>query len=164
MASGDAFDLNGFIGGVHAGHNWQDGNLVYGIEADLDYSGISGGTPFAYPGGVTGDISLATQWQGSVRLRGGVAADNLLFYVTGGLAVAEGKLTSQGNTYNSSDTKLHLGWTVGAGIEYAVTESWTVRTEARYTDFAAQTYKLAEGPVDAGWTQTSLTAGLSFKF
>ena len=28
-----------------------------------------------------------------------------------------------------------MGWTVGGGLEYAVTNNWSVRAEYRYTDF-----------------------------
>lgn len=159
----DAFDMDGFIGGVHAGYNWQTGNFVFGIEGDADFSGFSGGTDFNYDG-VTGDLALATDWEASLRLRAGVAMDNLLLYGTAGVAFAAAELTSEGNTYNSSDTNVHLGWTVGAGLEYALSENWIARGEVRYTDFAPETYMLEEGPVESSWTQTAVTAGLSYKF
>lgn len=161
---GDAFDIDGFIGGVHAGYNWQDGNFVFGIEGDADFSDVSGGTDFNYGGTVTGDISLATDWQASLRLRGGVAMDNLLLYGTAGVAFAGAELTSEGDSFNSSDTNVHLGWTVGAGLEYALSENWIARGEVRYTDFAPEIYMLEEGPVESSWTQTAVTAGLSYRF
>ena len=162
--TGDAFDMDGFIGGVHAGYNWQDGNFVFGIEGDADFSDVSGGTDFNYGGSLTGDISLATHWQASLRLRGGVAMDNLLLYGTAGVAFAAAELASEGDANNSSDTNVHLGWTVGAGLEYALSENWIARGEVRYTDFAPEIYMLEEGPVESSWTQTAVTAGLSYKF
>jgi outer membrane immunogenic protein len=50
------FDPKGFLGGLHAGANWQSGKIVTGLEADLSFTDIKGSssntpapsvTPFA---------------------------------------------------------------------------------------------------------------------
>ncbi|WP_336799677.1 outer membrane protein [Kaistia sp. MMO-174] len=172
----DSFDMDGFVGGVHAGYNWQANQFVFGVEGDVDYTNIKGSEGYAgyvpdfrndY---VEGTLQLKSEWQASARLRAGYAVDNFLIYATGGIAFADGKLSSNGYAYNadanfsSSDSNTHVGWTIGAGAEYAFTPNWIGRAELRYTDFGSKTYELLEGPVDASWTQTAVTVGLSYKF
>jgi len=171
----DNFDMDGFIGGVHAGYNWQMDQFVFGVEGDVDYSNIKGSEGYAgyvpsFGESVTGNLEMKSQWQASARLRAGYAFDNFLVYATGGVAIADGKLSSNGNYtidgvgFGSDDTNTHVGWTIGAGAEYAFTPNWIARAELRYTDFGNKTYQLFEGPVDASWTQTAVTVGLSYKF
>lgn len=167
----DSFDVDGFVGGVHGGYNWQMDQFVFGVEGDLDYANIKGDANYSYYGGdITGNLEFKSEWQGSARLRAGYAFDSFLIYATGGVAFANGKLSSNGYVSglslasSSDDTNTHVGWTVGAGGEYAFSPNWIARAEVRYTDFDSKTYQLDEGPVDASWNQTTVTAGLSYKF
>ncbi|GLS21393.1 porin [Labrys miyagiensis] len=159
--SADKFDLDGFVGGAHAGYNYQIDRFVLGVEGDLDYTNLSGSARAVYAGGaVVRTLELKTDWQGSARLRAGYAIDNLLLYATGGVAFANAKLTTAGQ--DSSNT--HIGWTVGLGAEYAFTPSWIGRAEIRYSDFSKKSYETVDGPVKAGWNQTTATLGVSYKF
>ena len=164
----DKFDMNGFVGGAHAGYNYQIDQFVIGGEADIDYADLKGSHPYSYLGGfATGRLQMKSEWQGSVRLRAGYAIDNLLLYATGGIAFANGKLSDRGRLfgpYASSDTNTHIGWTVGLGAEYAFTQNWIGRAEVRYSDFQKKGYETANGRVKAGWNQTTATVGVSYKF
>jgi outer membrane immunogenic protein len=69
-----------------------------------------------------------------------------LFYATGGLAY--GNVTDYSRalyapgpatTYRGSSDKWHVGWTLGAGIEHAVTNNWTVKAEYLYYDLGRHT-------------------------
>lgn len=169
--SADSFNLSGFVGGVHGGYNWQAGQFVFGVEGDIDYADISGSHNYNYfGGGVTGDLSLESNWQASARLRAGYAIDNFLVYGTGGIAFADATLSSagwseyRGGPFSSDDGNTHVGWTVGTGAEYAFSQNWIGRAELRYSDFGNKTYQLLEGPVEASWTQTTISAGLNYKF
>lgn len=165
-SSGDAFDLDGFIGGVHVGHNWQNDSFVYGIEGDFDVTSIKGGTDFNYSGGPAGNIALKSDWQASLRARAGYAVDTWLFYATGGVALAHAKLSATDGETTVSDKNTHVGWTVGAGIEKAFTPNLLGRLEARYTDFGKKTYDLGDfgSSIRSDWHQVSVTVGLSYKF
>ncbi|WP_448952759.1 outer membrane protein [Labrys neptuniae] len=159
-APADKFDLSGFIGGAHAGYNYQINQFVIGVEGDIDYSNLNGSAHAVYPGGIARTLKLKTEWQGSARARFGYAFDNILVYATGGLAVANAKLSTAGA--HSSNT--HVGWTAGLGAEYAFTQNWIGRLEVRYSDFGKKGYDTPDGRVKAGWNQTTVTAGISYKF
>jgi outer membrane immunogenic protein len=157
--TGDNFSLSGFIGGAHAGYNYQFANqFVLGVEGDIDYSNLNGDTHFTNP--APGTIKFKTEWQGSARLRAGYAIDNFLLYATGGIAFANAELKVNG----SSDTNTHFGWTVGAGAEYAFTQNWIGRAEVRYSDFNKQGYDTSFGRVKADFNETTATLGVSYKF
>jgi outer membrane immunogenic protein len=78
-----------FLGGVHAGYNYQfSDNMVLGVEADIDYSDMSGDGNLSF-GGVTDSAfsgSSELDWQGSISARLGYAADRFMPYLTGGVA------------------------------------------------------------------------------
>src|SRR5579859_7915580 len=148
----DKFDLSGFIGGAHAGYNYQINQFVIGVEGDIDYSNLNGSAHAVYPGGIARTLKLKTEWQGSARARFGYAFDNILVYATGGLAVANAKLSTAGA--HSSNT--HVGWTAGLGAEYAFTQNWIGRLEVRYSDFGKKGYDTPDGRVKAGWNQTTV--------
>jgi outer membrane immunogenic protein len=82
--------LNGALGGIQAGRNWQTGRFVYGFESDLDYAGIRGSVagpllipPFDFQTTQTQKLD----WFGTLRARAGVAvSDRTLIFLTGGLA------------------------------------------------------------------------------
>ncbi|OCC01062.1 hypothetical protein BA190_30695 [Labrys sp. WJW] len=158
-ATADKFDLSGFVGGAHAGYNYQINEFVIGVEGDIDYSNLNGSAHANY-GGTLRTLKLKTEWQGSARARIGYAFDNILVYATGGLALANAKLSTAGA--DSSNT--HVGWTVGLGAEYAFTQNWIGRLEVRYSDFNKKSYATPDGRVKADWNQTTVTAGISYKF
>ncbi|WP_448951783.1 outer membrane protein [Labrys neptuniae] len=174
-------DAKGFTAGVYAGYNYQfQNNLVIGLEGDINYDNAKGSNHargnlnFPVPG--VEAISRSSQeaklkWDGSVRARVGYAIDRFLPYVTAG--VAFGKYD-----YNPTwqiDSALHYsstrtGWTIGAGLEYAVTDNLIARVEYRYTDYgkkdyldyAASAQGLYNDRIDLK-THT-IRAGISYKF
>jgi len=136
------YDTDGFVGGVHAGFNYQVGSFVAGVEADLEGAGIEGEV-------VSTNVALAgdrftgrseVNFQGSLRARLGVAIDRVLVYGTAGVAFANLDTAYTYShplvgTLNESFDNTEWGWTVGAGVEYAFTSNLTARVEYRYTQF-----------------------------
>ena len=139
------YGTNGFVGGIHAGYNFQRNSLVYGIEADLEYSGVRGSQVFpALPiGAAVVLLSHRTreQWQGSLRARLGVAFDRTLVYATGGLAYNNRRYSTGpiANPNLASHTAGTFGWTIGAGIQHAINYNWSVRGEYRYSQYPGKT-------------------------
>jgi outer membrane immunogenic protein len=152
-AQSRSLTANGFTGGVQAGYNFQHDNLVWGFEADFDYLGLKGSKngagpfPSTLPGGAVGPpttffttaTSASTNWLITARPRLGWAMDNWLFYATGGLAIGQ---ESFGQTLNvlapfvsqNNFSATRVGWTVGAGFEYALTRQWSLKGEYLYVD------------------------------
>ena len=130
--------MKGGFGGGTVGYNWQFGQFVAGIEADGAWANINAtavGTVLGVPVTATNKIdALAT-----VRGRFGVAVDQVLFYGTGGLALAnnKGSVTALGVT--ASDNQTQTGWTVGAGTEWMFLPHWSVKAEYLYRSFGSVT-------------------------
>ena len=91
-------DMNGVIGGVQAGYNYQFGTWVWGWETDFQGSGQKGSSTFngvaggalGIPFTVTADHKL--EWFGTSRGRLGVLwGPNVLLYGTAGVAYGEVK-------------------------------------------------------------------------
>ncbi len=157
-----SFDMNGVIGGLQAGYNWQTGPWVLGLEADIQASGEKGSVGF-FCGGVicsplqtaipiaaapvTASISHHLDWFGTLRLRAGyTVTPRILAYVTGGLAYGhvetDGLLTGfnafgVATSTGFSDSRWKGGWTIGGGIEAQLTGNWTAKIEYLYMDLGS---------------------------
>ncbi len=145
LGSGD-MDPEGGIAGVQVGYNWQRGNWVGGFEADIqwwDYSETSSSSPAVYSPGVTAAFqsSLSSNYLSTLRLRAGMTVHDMLFYVTGGLAISQFEFSQTVNfgpfpeaaTGSVKDTK--FGWTIGAGGEMALGRNWTLKAEYLFVRF-----------------------------
>jgi outer membrane immunogenic protein len=130
--------LDGFLGGIQAGHNWQVGQFVFGLEADISASGQEDRFT-STSGAVTISQTDRIPWLGTVRARAGFALDQWLVYATAGGAFTEiktsGTSTTGGVSSIYSGSAPQAAWTVGAGIETALWASnWTTRIEYLYVD------------------------------
>lgn len=160
---GTHFTPNGIIGGAHVGYNWQMNQFVAGLEGDVEGTGID--TSYS-PGGPLYTTQIPVQ--GSIRARLGVVFDRALLYATGGAAFA-GFNTSYTGFGFEEDSHTQAGWTIGGGIEYALTGNWSLRAEYRYTDFGHLTdptpFVFGLGTtVTHHETENAVRAGFSYKF
>ncbi|MGO4334678.1 outer membrane protein [Labrys sp. KB_33_2] len=155
------FNGAGFLAGGHLGYNAQfDGNIVVGLETDMMYSSFSK-KKTVVEGGTSYRDKLQNQWQGSTRARVGYAFDNILPYITGG--VAYGGVKSSLETLGSK-SETRVGWTAGLGVEYAIDPNWIVRGEARYVDLGDKNVTIAGDRRKVKFDSTDLTLGVSYKF
>jgi outer membrane immunogenic protein len=147
-------DVDGWIGGVQGGWNWQRGPWLWGVEGDIQASGERGSTTIAVvnpaatiPGLGTIPASTGTasvdyklRWFGTLRGRvGWLPTDRLVLYATGGLAVGElesgfGTTITGLGSFATSNRTTKAGWTVGAGAEGALWGNWTAKVEYLYMD------------------------------
>lgn len=150
------------IGGVFVGANGQSGSFVYGVEADVDYSGFDATMACTNP---VWDCNGYLDWQGSVRGRVGFAVDTLLFYGTAGVAFghAGGSTTSPADVV-FPDSSVRIGYTVGAGVEMAFSENWTGRVEYRYTDLGARDMSFDVPYPGVQVSSHTVRAGIAYKF
>jgi outer membrane immunogenic protein len=141
---------SGVAGGIQAGYNWQNGNFVFGIEGDLNLANAS--DTFA-------PWQFSNPWFGTLRGRVGVATwNNLLLYATGG--VAFGGLQAQVNALE--EDRSHIGWTIGAGAEYALTQNWSVKAEYLYMGYASRSYTVTGA--DHGFDTNLIRFGFNYRF
>lgn len=132
------YDVNGAIYGVHAGYNWQRGNLVYGLEAGFNGTNMNGASPCV----VLLSCEREMDWYGTGVLRIGYAPGNTLFYGFGGVAWGEVStkigLISPGVPLYVEGEETHVGWTAGAGIEHAFNDRFSVRVEYSHVDLGEE--------------------------
>jgi outer membrane immunogenic protein len=149
-------DADGFGGGLYGGYNWQSGQLVYGAEADVNLGDNKGSAGTFQGESLEGKQGV----NGSIRARVGYDMNPFLLYGTGGLAIADQKVSNPG----SSDNATALGYTVGAGVEAMVTNNITARVEYRYSDYQNKDFTLDTGTVSRGFDDHSVKAGIGVKF
>jgi outer membrane immunogenic protein len=145
---------NSLGGGVYGGYNMQDGQMVYGGEADLNYSGVDTHNRAA---GLTTKQGV----NGSLRGRVGIDLNPVLLYGTAGLAAANVEVK---NNAGAKDDRNALGWTAGVGAEAFVTNNITARVEYRYTDYQKKNYDVGGTRVRAAAEDHSVRVGLGVKF
>src|SRR5690349_7400044 len=151
--------INGVIGGGQIGYNWQGPGSpwVFGIEADIQGSGQKKSNSFDTPNTLFCGIACFVvpgnsiayedklEWFGTVRGRIVYAIGDRgtwLPYITGGLAYGETKIDGSGTlaggttvAFSLSDTR--VGWTVGAGIEWAFADRWSAKLEYLFMDLGS---------------------------
>ena len=135
---GGSGKLSGAIAGGQIGFNWQAGWAVFGAELDAQWTGqrASFAAACSTPGCFASEsVRIKSLLTG--RARFGVAFDWILPYVTSGAALASasddliltvGGVSGAFNTISGS----RLGWTAGAGVDFALTSNWSARLEYLY--------------------------------
>lgn len=147
-------DLDGFVGGGQIGYNYQMGQFVLGLEADLQFADLSSGSNL-------GLLSVKTDYFGTVRARAGVAFDRFMPYITGGWAYGNVKSSIPAIGF-SSDRSHTGGFAVGAGLEYAVTNNIIAGVEYLYVDLGEK--NIAGAGTKVGTDFSVVRARLSYKF
>jgi outer membrane immunogenic protein len=130
-------DPDGIFGGFHVGFNHQMNSILLGVEADAELADING--RFTDTSGIGSNGSTDIDMQASLRARLGLPIDRVMPYLTGGLAIAD--IDYGGGPVGDfccGYSKSALGYTLGTGVEFAVTDSLTARVEYRYTDFGKE--------------------------
>ena len=152
LASG-SFNTSGALVGGTLGYNYQMGQIVFGLEGDMDWSNLRGSGTCA---GIS--CSVRNNWLGTARGRIGYAIDRFLPYVTGGAAFGNIK-TSVAGLGDASETK--TGWTVGGGLEAAIAGPWTAKVEYLHVDLGRGASILGS---DAKFNADIVRAGLNYRF
>lgn len=146
---GDTARTPGYLFGGQIGYNWQQGGSpwVFGLEADvsaLDSDGTI--TCFAFSGTfISANCRVRPRALGAFAGRIGYAvgpSGRTLFYAKGGAAwahdtinVTTNNLFNSGATIATASSHTRWGWTVGAGLEQALTPAWSLKLEYDYLHF-----------------------------
>jgi len=171
-----SYGMDGIIGGAQVGYNWQTAtNWVVGLEADIQGTSLKGSGVVQLPTFMAGpaaflNASQEVKWYGTLRGRlGWLANDRLMVFGTGGLAYGGVKETSTlgylvplvngagaggfftqctltNNCYNGSSTRVQVGYTLGAGLEYALWQNMTVKAEYMYVNLGSSNLTSVSNP------------------
>lgn len=174
---GDDTDIDGFFGGLQAGFNWQMDSILLGVEGDISLASIEADAEFRTD--FIGDALRAdttVDWFGTARLRGGfLVTPDLLLYATGGLAWGsvdtsyDLDLDGVGIASNDESTT-HLGWTLGGGAEFALSDNLSLKAEYLYVDLGEEEVfdddiaNIGNVHVDQDLSFHTVRAGLNFRF
>lgn len=159
-------DLDGFTLGGTVGYNLQFGNVVVGVEGDLNWANIEGSRDL----GGYANISQKVDYFGTARVRLGYAFDRVLPYVTGGAIWQHSKANVNVPfiPFSTSASDSNFGWTIGAGVEYAFSNNWSVKGEYLYARVKDTNYSFATpyGVVGANVKneQHIVRTGLNYRF
>jgi len=177
IPAGINLGYRGFLGGGQFGYNWQNGNIVYGIEGDLDgsFAKASVSLPdarFLPPTGIQSPITINAarqlDWVGTLRGRVGITPSApFLLYATGGLAYGEHEVGIGVNDpggippaalFNQT-SRWSAGWTIGGGAEWMFASRWSAKVEYLYVDLGNVSSTINYSYVTLAGPQTSsLTA------
>ena len=135
-ASSDSASLDGVVGGVQVGGNYQVGMWVLGAEADFQGTDQKKSVTLL-AGGTTISATGKLPWFGTARLRAGVTVDRALIYATGGVAYGEFRVDgtlSGANTGSFSYSTTRAAWTAGGGLESKITNNLSWKIEYLHID------------------------------
>ncbi len=131
----------------------------------------------------TESVTLKEKWSGATRVRIGFAADRIMPYIAGGVAYTQiqgisaievkkavdtsanpsadsGKLVASGNVYD--ETKTLVGFTLGAGVDFAMTDNVLLRAEYRYSDYGKKKY--FKDTAELQYRVNDFRVGVAYKF
>jgi outer membrane immunogenic protein len=167
-------DLEGWFAGARFGMDHQSGNFVFGVLGDINFGDVN--ADVINLGGGGSDVHAEMDWMGTLRVRAGVAMNQILLYASGGLAFGHVEatvtdLSGGGLADSGTDSATHTGWTAGLGAEVAVNDRVSLFGEWLYTDYGSQSYHF-ENPTDptsfidadTSITGNSFMAGVNLRF
>jgi opacity protein-like surface antigen len=155
-----------FTGGGFVGRNWQNGAVVYGLEADVGVVPLTitngGSAASINPGIVNGSepatfsmhVTASTDWIATARARVGfLPMPGLLVYGTAGIAATTLTVANayaddyvftdygglSGGNEKATTSAFRTALALGAGVEWAMSGGWKMRAEYMHTDFGALT-------------------------
>jgi outer membrane immunogenic protein len=151
-----ALKPQGVMGGFQIGYNWQVSDFVVGLEGDANWLGGAASRHLVFPF-ATGqpvpavgsfmDNATGARFVGTIRPRVGFTIDHLLLYATGGVAFGSVKTTDSfcnngcaplvGNFASGGGIATKVGWTAGAGAEWAISNSWSIKAEYLYVNLGS---------------------------
>jgi len=145
--------------GLTAGYNYQFGHSVLGIEGDFNWANVdktklTGQDSFFDSDDTISGASARFKMNefATLRARGGLALDRTLIYATAGVAFAHIQNTSVFGTQGfdgtpapfaqASEDKWKTGLAVGGGVEFALTQNWSLKGE-----YLLMQFQSSEAPI-----------------
>ena len=166
---------SGVVIGGQIGCDYQFApSWVVGIEGSASGSTMKGsrtvGLPLGNPD--VAQVQAKTDFLTSVTARLGYAFDNVLLYGKGGFAMAGDRYDVSGSfagaPFGFTGLENRIGWTAGAGVEWAFSQHWSASLEYDYYQFGHSTIAMSDpvnvflGNVDVRQNIQVVKAGLNF--
>jgi opacity protein-like surface antigen len=170
-------DYAGVLAGGQVGYNFQRGRFVWGIEGDAGWSNARGAAacpaqPLLFS--CEGDVGAL----GSLTGRFGYTWGQALFYAKGGWAFGQVTAATSVNFVDpgvaspppgaanvAHSTNWENGWTVGAGMEFALTDRWSAKAEYMHYGFPAYAFTVAQNATaSATATGDIVRIGVNYHF
>lgn len=158
VANSQNITPSGGVFGFQIGYNRQlSPKWVIGYEIDLSFgsvneTGLIGGN----------DVPLKIDAFGTARTRLGYAHGSWLFYATAGLAWANTNIVGLAGVANFE--RPHIGYAVGAGIEYAFAPNWSAKLEYIFADLDETRTLIAGSQINTDLTMSTVRFGLNYRF
>ena len=162
-ALGYNYQFNSIVVGLEADFSYLGRNseasfaagapVVVGVNPSL--ISLGGGDYITSNALIEGEGNNEARWLATVRGRFGFAIDRALVYATGGIAI--GRVNSAASIrvndsflgtpivdaeWSGTFAKTRVGWALGAGFQYAVSENWSVKAEYLRYDLGKHSYAL----------------------
>src|SRR6516164_1266506 len=149
--SAASLDVSGWMVGGQFGCDYQFApTWVVGIEGAASGGNISKTTTFATtvtePGDDIASFRSTTDFLASITGRIGYAFDRWMVYGKGGVALVGDRYHSDdvGGNFFFDATENRIGWTAGAGVEWAFTPEWSVKLEYDYYGFGTKSLSFTD--------------------
>ncbi len=179
--------IAGALGGGTLGYNYQMGPWVLGLEGDAGWTNAKGSVACAGPVAANQDALFSTDCAGksdfiaTATARLGYAWGRALYYAKAGGAWTHESFTvtcnqptgtpipcenpAGANLTQISVADDRAGWTVGYGVEFALTPNWSAKGEVNYIDFGNRNLTAQDGTViNAGMRVTEGKIGINYRF
>ncbi len=145
---------SGLIAGGQIGANYQSGVFVVGFEVDEQWSNQR--STYNLFGTTVTDKVVAF---GTARVRGGIAMDRVLLYLTGGGAYAVRNVAIP----TASVSVQRIGFVGGAGVEGLITPNVTLRAEYLHMQTLDDTSAISGAQVTSHLSDNIFRVGINFK-
>ncbi len=177
-------ELSGFIGGLYAGFNFDLGrNFILGFDTDILFPGQKKKTKTFFrvdkdeeegeeKDSITFNHTLKQKWTGATRVRIGFSTNRVMPYLSGGVAYGQlqdimmTSITGE-EPFNATldETRTIMGYTLGGGFDFAITDHVIMRAEYRYSDFGKKTYQYkGKDEIEIKHKTNDFRIGLAYKF
>jgi outer membrane immunogenic protein len=166
---------NGFIGGAQVGYSRMLYDFVVGAETDFQWVSASttvGSSPTILSQQTPMLITRSQTWLGTTRAKlGFTPMPYMLVYGTGGLAYGDTNLSVAISSRNvappinsvATQSMTRVGWTAGAGVEFAIADRWSIKGEWLYYDLGTSSVTNPYSFANSSLTTTVYNNGQIFR-
>lgn len=154
----------GLAGGLRVGYDYATNSFLVGAVADVAITSIKTSGAFS-SGGLSGDLEARVSALGTIRGRVGVTQKNNLYYLHGGAAFGRVDISDTGTAVPGIIDNTRVGFTLGAGYEYAISSNASFQTEYSYTDLGSyDIYSVGPVKVSEHVSFHKIASGFNIRF